>query len=385
MRITNVEITPISVPFVEPVRWRYGVASGVSSAIVRITTDEGVEGFGEAPGEPTIDVVIHALAALRHGLLGKDPRRVREIIGAFAMSGADHFPYVYNTAVAALEMALLDICGKALGCPIYDLLGGRTNESLEFYWHVNPVRDERSAVAEAAQVGLDRGFHTMYLKGSADVERDVTLTEAIRAQVGVDVALRIDPNEAWHPLGARRFAERIAALPLEFLEQPFPKDAHAAARRFSSETGIAVAANQSAWRLQDLALVLRWGAADVVVTGIHQCGGMLRLVAAAEQCALAGVRLVRHSVCDLGIGTAAAVQVLATMPDGGLAHQTHLTLFVDDLLEDPWRFEAGKLAVPTAPGLGITVREEALQRFARHYQELGEYRGYAPPRGAALD
>jgi glucarate dehydratase len=378
VRITGIQVTPISVPFISPVRWRYGSATGVTSAIVRIVTDEGIDGFGEAPGEPTIDVVLAALAALQEKLMGRDPRRVRDLVGALALSGADHFPYVYNTAVAALEMALLDICGKALGCPVYDLLGGRTNDSVEFYWHVNPEHDAASDAAEAAQAGLERGFRTMYLKGSADIERDVTLTESIRDQVGARVALRIDPNEGWRPFEARRYAQRLAALPLEFLEQPFPKDDHAAARRFSAETGIAVAANQSAWRLQDLALVLRLDAADVVVTGIHQSGGILRLACAAELCALAGKPLVRHSVCDLGIGTAAAVQVLAAMPDSGLAHQTHLTLFADDLLEEPWRFDNGRLAVPTAPGLGVVVSSEALERYSRHYREVGEYRGYAP-------
>lgn len=380
MRITDVEVTPISVPFVEPVRWRYGAASGVTSAIVRIVTDQGIEGFGEAPGEPTIGVILQALDALRGALVGRDPRRIRDIVDAFALSGADHFPYVYNTAVAAVEMALVDICGKALGCPAYDLLGGRTNDDVEFYWHVNPVgADETTSAANAARAGLDRGFRTMYLKGSSDVERDISLSEEIRRQVGDGVALRIDPNEAWRPLDARRFRARLMALQLEFLEQPFPKDDHESARRLSAETGIAVAANQSAWRLQDLATVLKVGAADVVVTGIHQCGGMLRLVAAAELCALAGVPLVRHSICDLGIGTAAAMQVLATVPDSGLAHQTHLTLFAGDLIEEPWRFDGGRLTVPTAPGLGVTVRQEAVQRYARLYQEVGEFRGYAPP------
>ncbi len=383
MRITHIHFTPISVPFIEPVPWRYGVAAGVSSVVVQIETDAGIEGLGEAPGEPTVGVVLQALEALRDHLLGQDPRKVRKIVAGFDLAGADHFPFVFNIAVAALEMALMDICGKALNAPIYDLLGGRTNDHLEFYWHVNPADGTPDSAAAAAKAGLARGFRTMYMKGGVDLVRDLLLLESVRAVVGEDVALRIDPNEGWRPVDVWMNMDRLRALRLQFIEQPFPKDDHHSAIRLSAASGILVAANQSAWRLVDLTEVLRRHAADVVVTGIHQSGGVLRFAAAAELCALARIPLVRHSLCDLGIATAAALHVLAAVPGSGLAHQTHLSLFVDDLLESPWQFDGGALTVSRAPGLGVALRPAAVQEFAHHYQEVGEFRGYAPRGGNA--
>lgn len=378
MRITRVQFTPISVPFIEPVPWRYGVATGVSSVVVRIETDTGVEGFGEAPGEPTVGMVLQALEALRPHLQDRDPRKVRKIVTGFGSSGADHFPFIFNIASAAIETALLDICGKALGAPLYDLLGGRTNDRVEFYWHVNSGSGDVESIAADAQRGLSRGFRTMYLKGGVDLNRDLLLADAIRHAVGPDVALRIDPNEGWRPLDVWANLDRLREVRLEFVEQPFPKDDYQSARRLSMNEGIAVAANQSAWRLVDLNEVLRRHAADVVVTGIHQCGGVLRFATAAESCAMVGIPFVRHSLCELGIATAAALHVLATVPSSGLAHQTHLTLFADDLLEIPWQFADGSLAVPELPGLGISMKAWALEQYAGLYRDVGEYRGYAP-------
>lgn len=383
MKVSDVEITPVSVPFVEPVPWRYGVARGVTTALITIRTDDGVCGVGEAPGEPTIDVVVNALRALTPLLLGEDPRRVRDIRTRFSRAGAEHFPYVYNIAIAGIEMALLDICGKALGCPVYDLLGGRTNDSIEFYWHVNAGHvntgaDSAAAAGESVLAGLSRGFRTMYLKGSSDIGRDLDLAESVRSKAGANIALRIDPNEGWNALDAHRHVSRIGALNLEFLEQPFAKDDLRSARRFGAEAGVRLAANQSAWLLQDLARVLKFDAADVIVTGIHQCGGLLPLMTAAQMCALGGKPLVRHSLCELGVATAAAVHILAAIPPSGLAHQTHLCLLADDLLDAPWRFDAGQLAVRHSPGLSVRLNPEAVERYSKQYQQFGEYRGYAP-------
>jgi L-alanine-DL-glutamate epimerase-like enolase superfamily enzyme len=372
----------VSVPFIEPAPWRYGRLEGITSVLVELESDGGLVGWGEAPGVPSLGLVRASLEGMRPWLVGEDPARVARLLRLADDLGAHHNPHVAGVALAAVEMAVWDLCGKAAAVPAHALLGGLDAERIPFYWHVN-VPDGTAAVArERAAEGLARGFTTLYLKAAADIGTDLGLARAVREQAGPGVPLRIDPNEAWTRLEVLRHLTELEALDLEFVEQPFDMDDHDGAAELRARGRVPVAANQSAWRLHDVWEVLRRGAADVVVTGLHQVGGMARLRDAAAICRVAGVPLVRHSLCDMGLATAAALHVLATLPPGQLAHQTHLTLLEHDLVSPRWAFEDGHLRVPSGPGLGVEIDEEAVARYERRFERDGEFVSYgfgAPP------
>jgi|GEM_PF-6827913 len=135
--------------------------------------------------------------------------------------GAAHFPFVANVALAPREMALWDISGKALGAPVHQLLGGSRVETVPFYWHVNGTDDTAASAIDHAREGLDRGFSTLYVKGSADPRHDLELMLELRKAVGHDVALRLDPNEGWHYRDCAKLEGLLREVDLEFLEQPF--------------------------------------------------------------------------------------------------------------------------------------------------------------------
>ncbi|MGH9029562.1 MAG: mandelate racemase/muconate lactonizing enzyme family protein [Acidimicrobiales bacterium] len=378
MQITRVDVTPLSVPFSKPVRWRYGTMAGVTTALVRVRTDSGVEGIGEAPGVPGIRLVLDCLEFFEPALVGADPMEVRGFVERAEALGAMHFPYVANVGLAAIEMALWDICGKALGAPVHQLFGGKCTTAIEFYWHVNsPEGTPEEAVVHAGE-GLDRGYTTLYVKGSDNVRADLELMQALRRLAGPEIALRLDPNEGWRPLDCLGNRDLLAEVGLELLEQPFALRALDDLRQLREVLGIPVAANQSAWLLADVHDVLEARAADAVVTGLHQAGGLLNLDAAHVLCRTSRVPLIRHSLCDLGIATAAALQLLATWPEAGLAHQTHLQLVEHDLLSPRFEFEGGRLSVPRGPGLGVELDEDAVRHFAANFERNGEYRSYGP-------
>lgn len=379
MKLSALHLRTVSVPFVEPVPWRYGRLEGITSHLVELETDDGLRGLGEAPGVPSPALVREALTALARPLMGEDPTRVGRLLRLAAAHGAAQYPYVANVAVAAIEMALWDICGKRLGCPVHQLLGGLDAESVPFYWHVNAPDGSPETLSARAVEGLERGFGTLYLKAGAGLERDLAVARAVRRTVGPAVRLRIDPNEAWTRLDVRRAIPELEALELEFLEQPFAMHDHAAAAELRRSSRIPVAANQSAWLPHQVGEVLAAGAADVVVTGLHQIGGMAALRDAAARCRLDGVPLVRHSLCDLGVATAAALHVLGTQPPEQLAHQTHLTLLEHDLVTPSWRFAGGRLAVPRGAGLGVELDEAAVARCEQLHREHGEFVSFAPP------
>jgi len=376
MRIVGVEVTTVSVPCLRPVRWRYGTMAGVTSALVSIRTDAGIEGFGEAPGEPSIGIIRETIDLLAPALVGEDPLELRRLMERTRSRGAAHFPFVSNVVLAAFEMALWDICGKALDAPVHQLFGGLTTRSVPFYWHVNSVDGSEEEAVRHAKEGLAQGFTTLYMKGSDDARRDLELMLALRREAGPDIALRLDPNEGWNYRDCLKNEGLLHEVGLEFLEQPFTMRALRQARELRRRLGVPVAANQSAWFLPDVHDVLDAEAADVVVTGLHQAGGLLNLDAANAICGIFGVPLVRHSLCDLGVATAAALQLLGTWNPAEVAHQTHLTLVEHDLLAERLIFAGGCLEVPAGPGIGVELDGAAVERYAKQFRDEGEYASY---------
>lgn len=350
--------------------------SGITSLILRVGTDAGIEGLGEVAGVPSVGVAREAVSFFIPLFMDADPLRVRHLMARATECGAGHFPYVANAALGGLEMALWDICGKVFGCPVYQFFGGLSTTQIPFYWHVNSSDGSEEAAIAHAREGIRRGYTTMYLKGG-DIEQDIRLLEALRADLGSEVLLRIDPNGGWSYIDAMHHSKRLACLTLEFVEQPFESGADWAARELREKANVRIGANQSAWLVRDVGSVVARNAADVVVTGIHQAGGMLAFAETETICRLAGVPLVRHSLCDLGIGTAAALQVMATWAPGRLAHQTYLQLLEHDLLVDPWVFSGANLDVPVLPGLGVELDEGALAAYKERYDRMGEYKSYA--------
>lgn len=377
MKITNVNVTLVSVPFEKPEAWRFGRAWGVTNALVEVETDEGLVGLGEAPGNPAATVIAEAIRTMSELLVGQDPRRVVPALRLLRARGWHHYQYIGNTASAALEMALWDITGKALGCPVSDFFGGLQRDDVPFYWYL-PVPDRDPArAAEEATEGVERGFRTIYVKVGFDLANDILITRAVREAVGPAIALRVDANEAWGAYEAVRALTAFEELDLECCEQPIDMHDIVGLALLRRRTRTPIAANQTAWLDHNVLDIVRERAADVIVTDPHQAGGLSVLRDIAAICDIAGLPVVKHSFGDLGVTTAASLHVLGTLADPALGHQTHLELLENDLLTQPFEFKGGDLTVPRGPGLGVELDREAVQHYAQLYDELGEFSGYA--------
>jgi L-alanine-DL-glutamate epimerase-like enolase superfamily enzyme len=383
MQVTDVDVRLVSVPFTEPETWRFGRLWGLTSAIVEVHTDAGITGIGEVQGSPLIGLVREALAATSAWIVGEDPMRIGAFLRRAEDRGWHHYPYLGNAAVAGIEMALWDICGKALGCPVHQFFGGLQTEEIPFYWYVTvPERDHATAREQAAH-GVAQGFKTVYLKIGFDVAADVALVAAVREEVGPDIAIRVDANEAWTTFEAIDALQRFEGVGLEFLEQPISMHDLDGLADLRTQSRTRIAANQSAWLPWQVPQVLARRAGDVVVTDPHQIGGLQRFHQIAAMCEIAGVPLIKHAFGDLGITTVATTHVLGSMAAEQLAHQHHLNIVEHDLLATPARFTDGNLRVPTGPGLGIELDEDAVAHYEGVYREHGEFEGYGPPAGSS--
>ena len=378
MKVTGVDVHIVSVPFTHPETWRFGRMWGLTNAIVEVHTDEGITGIGEVPGSPLITLVRDALEATAPWIVGEDPRRVKEFLQRAADRGWHHYPYLGNGATAAIEMALWDICGKAYGCPVHQFFGGLQTDHVPFYWFIGvDDRTPETARRQAAE-GAARGFKSVYIKIGFDLANDLALARAIRDEVGDEVAVRVDANEAWSVFEAVDALARFEDVGVEFVEQPIDMHNIAGLADLRRKARVRIGANQSAWLPTQVPEVIRQQAADVIVTDPHQLGGLVPFHNAATMCETAGIPICKHAFADLGITTIATAHVLGTLPSPQLGHQQFLTFLVHDLVAEEIKFVDGAIPVPTGPGLGIELDSEAVKFYEGIYEQYGEFEGYGP-------
>lgn len=372
MKIAQVQVEGVSVPFSRPEVWSMGVRRGVTNIVVRVLTDEGLEGLGEYPALPTPEVALAAGTHLAAQVVGRSVDRIDPLMAHLKVAnGWHHFPHFGNLVLAGFEMALWDVLGRMVTLPVYQLFGGayRTNQPIMYFL---PQADPEAMVTEAADA-VAQGYGTIYIKVGMNEARDVAVVRGVRAAIGPAIKLRIDANEAWSVKEAIRIGRALLDCDLEFIEQPTPYHDVRSLAEVKQALGIPIAANQSSWSNEETRAVLEQRAADVLLTDPHQAGGLSAFRKAAAAAELFGVPVVRHSFCELGIGLAAAAHVIASTANCTLANQAYTTYISDDIVRNPPEIRRGALTLPDGPGLGVVLDDarfaEARARFQRgeHY------------------
>jgi L-alanine-DL-glutamate epimerase-like enolase superfamily enzyme len=222
------------------------------------------------------------------------------------------------------------------------------------------------------------------LKIGLDERADLAVIAAVREAVGGRAKLRVDANEAWTARDAIRIIKTLQPFDLEFVEQPVAMHDLDGMRRVRDAVDVPIAADQAAWLESDVLEVVRRHAADVVLTGPHRVGGLLALKKVCGLCEIASIPVAKQSPGDLGIATAAGLQVVCTCPNAvGLASQTHLSQLQHDIVWPPHAFTEGALRVPTAPGLGVSLDAELFGTAGERYLQIGSYTSFGAPRADA--
>jgi len=364
MKIERVEAIPVSLPLAKPIRMAGAEVRTAHNVLVRIRTDAGLLGWGECASAPTFSGETQASIAaavagvLAPALLGEDPLR-REALRA----AMDRRLLGNNGAKSAVEIALFDLAGKALGAPVYELLGGRTREAARLFWHLgnaDPAADAREAAAR-----LREGFTFFKLKvGTTTVERDIAAALQVREAVGPECDLGADANQAWDVARAIRFARGAEPARLTFLEQPVPMGDLAGMAAVARASSVPILADEGIFTAQDVLAHAREGAARIVSVKLLKAGGFtgaLRAVHAAES-----VHLPLHltgKVAESSIATAALVHLAVAVREleYGLGVTNHY--LSADVVAEPLRGVGGHVRPPEGPGLGVEVDEARVARF----------------------
>lgn len=380
MRIANFTTTVVSVPFSAEEVWAYGRRRGITNVLVKVETDEGHTGIGEAVGWPTPQIAVDVLESARPLVVGADPWRIEDLMRRLYLEcGWHYFRHTAGCALAGLEMALWDLVGKTSGLPLHVLFGGALRERVPYYWYV-PAGDLET-MRRTAQEGVERGFGTVYLKVGFRNGGTVEAVRAVREAIGPLPLLRVDANEAWSVSEALRVIRELEPLGIEFVEQPVNMYDLDSLAEVQERASVPIGANQTSWDEFATLAVLTRGIASVIVTDPHQLGGLSRFKKVAAMAEIADTPVVKHSFGDLGVSTIAAAHVLATCPNASLAHQTHYQLLAADVVTGgPPAFECGSLALPDGPGIGTDLDPERVEEYAELYLREGELSPYAPHR-----
>jgi muconate cycloisomerase len=362
VQITQVQAIPVAVPLAFDFKSALGVLRVSEYGVVVIDTDEGVRGLGEISliwhgnGHPLCRLVDELIAP---SLLGLEPFQVTRLHAL--TQRLVPFSRHALTATAALDMALLDIRGKVLGRPAYDLLGGLARERVELSMSLSmgPVEN----VVDQARALVDSGFRTLKVKAAGAT--DLVAVHALRRELGPDVKLRVDLNMAC--ASAKEALRLIRSLDPDdviSVEQPLPPDDLEGMAFLRKHSEIPIMADESVWGPNDAWEVLRRGAADIVNVYVSESGGPTRMRQTMDLCALAGVDVAVGSMPELGVGTSAAAHAAFSAPR--LDHPSDVAghlYHADDVVRHSLRVDDGVLLPPTGAGLGVELDDEKLQRY----------------------
>lgn len=368
MKITRIEPIPVCVPLKKGMtaRTAHGEHATSPYVIVRMHTDAGFVGLGEATisGLWSGETQPGAMSAIRDYiepvLLGRDPRDLTAIRRAM-----DGIIKLNSFSKAAVEMAAWDVCGKAAGLPVYQLLGGKVRDRVRIKLVVW-ARDVAGSVAMAEQ-HLALGVTCIKVKVGLDPETDIARVRAVRKVCGANIPVTIDANCGWTIQQARYCLRQLEDCHLLLNEQPIPAGDPVAMAELRRDTTPPVMADESIFTLQDAWQLSMHRAADIwsLYPGKH--GGIQATADIVAIARAAGIRCTIGSNLELGIGTAAMLHVAAAFPEidcetfpadtiGPFYHDA-------DLIVRPLNLGPPAAEIPTGPGLGVELDEAQLERY----------------------
>ena len=369
--IARVEAWPVNVPLAAPYEMAPGVVAGIHRTVVRVTTEDGIVGLGEAT-DP--DDAPDLAGELGQTLVGRETRELLDGLGRRRRPDPEHRrdgQVLIRNPLAGVEIALWDITAREARLPLYRLLGDacRTEVAFTEYFAYRDGYEQTptEVAAYCARMAEEHGSPAFEGKvGVRGLADDVALARAIRAAIGPEAMLRLDANMGWRLETAREAVASLGQLEIANVEEPVASFEEMAELRRSSAIPFSA-------HTPDVELAARLGAPDTIVVGLGFCGGIAGTRRFIAECEAAGVGFWFYSG-DLGIATAAYLHIAAVTPYLDQPSQSLLRWTTDDVIAGgPFSPERGVVAVPAGPGLGVELDERALARAADRYAREGRY------------
>jgi galactonate dehydratase len=368
-------------------------ASRTNFVFLKLYTDAGIEGVGEATLEWRTKTVVAALEDLERSLVGLDAFDTEFIIERLHRDSYWRTGAVFRSALGAIEAALLDIKGKALGVPVYELLGGKQRTRVKCYanhWFYGAETPEQYAAN--ARRAVEMGFKALKWDPfeSAWLEMDrpqrrrtVEIVEAVRSAVGPHIDLMLDVHGRLNVPTAIAMTRELARFDLAWIEEPTPPESIDALAEVRVRSPVPIAAGERYFEPERFAELIAKNAVDILQPDVCHVGGMLEAKKIAGMAHSRLLPVAPHNPTG-PVMNAMTLHLAAAIPN--------FSIFETVMIDVPWRrelvrenlaFDNGDLLVPTAPGLGVELIEEACARFPYEPYDLPIFGGEMNTRGVA--
>lgn len=363
MIIRSIETFQVAVPLKKAFKTALRTVTVADAIYVRIQTQDGREGFGEAP--PTHVITGESLASIRFTieevmkplLIGRDLHYHEQLFQEL------HRSMVRNTSTkAAVDMALYDLLAQYAGLPLYQYLGGAKSElTTDYTVSVN----EPSEMASDAVNYVNDGFQILKVKvGIGEIPDDIKRIKAIREAVGPDIKLRLDANQGWTPKEAVQAIKQMEQeqLNIEFIEQPVLAHDLEGLKFVTNHTLIPIMADESVFSVYDAKRVIEMIAADLINIKLMKAGGIYHALKIATLAASHDMKCMTGSMIETKLGVGAAAHFAASQSNIVYYDFDAPLMLKEDLLDGGIQYIDSKITFNPAPGLGIKRVNKLVQR-----------------------
>lgn len=353
MKIVDIKLGHISIPLKKPFKTALRTVNSVEDVVVKIITDTGHVGYGEAPptgvitGDTTGAIKGAIEDHIKNHILGLDISNLEEIMIRLEKSLVKN-----SSAKAAVDIALYDLFGQLHNAPLYKLLGGYRKEIIT---DITISVNDPEEMAKDSLEAVNLGYKTLKIKVGKDAKLDIKRMEAIRKAVGYNVDLRIDANQGWKPKEAIHALRKMedAGLNIEFVEQPVLAHDFEGLKMVTDNVYIPVLADESVFSPRDAMKIMEMRAADLVNIKLMKAGGIhnaLKICAAAETY---GVECMIGCMLESKISVTAAVHLAAAKSIITKIDLDGPVLCSEDPVDGGAIFDEYKITLTDDPGLGF--------------------------------
>jgi L-alanine-DL-glutamate epimerase-like enolase superfamily enzyme len=369
MKIADVRAYPTSFPIPEKSRVTLGIGTAIKrdAVVVRVTTDSGLVGWGEAHhGRAHTAVAKLIETTLKTLVLGMD---ANDVVGVwdrmYRFQLASHgMGAGACLAMSGIDMALWDLRGKALGVPLYKLLGGSRKPIPAYAGGVSLGYQPPGELVVEARKSLDQGYRAIKLRVGDSPKRDIERMRAARKAFGDDLAILTDANIGYSVADVRRVMPAMDELGIGWLEEPFPAHDYRSYREARGFGRTPLAAGENHYTRFEFDRVIEDGAITILQPDLSKCGGITEALRIAALASAWKLPIHPHSSMT-GLNHAASIHFLAAIDNGGYfeGDVSKSNKFRDELVDNPGRVDRDGNVLPLdRPGIGLEVNEDFLAK-----------------------
>ena len=347
-------------------------------AFIEISTDAGISGWGEPVLEGRAATVCECIHEMEPYLIGADPMKIEDLWTVLFRGGFYRGGGILMSAISGIDQALWDIKGKALGVPVYELLGGKTRDKVRVYASVMHITEDKNELAAQYQQLQQMGFTAAKIfcngptsspdgKGeffSSRIEREVEKVRVCREAVGPDFDFILEVHRGMTLPEAVAFGRAVEPYRPMILEDPVPPDNVDTMAEVASKIGVPIATGERAIDLRECEVLMARHVCQYIRPDVCAVGGITTSKKIAALAEAHDVLVIPHN--PLGpVSTAACLQICASIPNLGIQELPGFCLngAEDKMVKEPLRYENGCMLIPDAPGIGVELADDAEELY----------------------